>query len=92
MAHVGKIYNVMAQVLAEDIHKRVHGVREATVSITSQIGKPISQPHVVAVEVTLNPGITVESVAPHIRREVAVAFANIQPFCRALTLGRYAVC
>ena len=92
MAHVGKIYNVMAQVLAEDIHKRVHGVREATVSITSQIGKPISLPQVVAVEVSLSPGTTLDTVAPHIRREVGVAFAHIQPFCRALTLGRYAVC
>ena len=48
VAHVGKIYNVMAQVLAEDIQKRVQGVRGVTVSITSQIGKPISAPHIVA--------------------------------------------
>ena len=92
VAHVGKIYNVMAQVLAEDIQKRVQGVRGVTVSITSQIGKPISAPHIVAVEVNLNRGTTLASVAPQIGREVQAAFTHIQPFCRALTRGLYAVC
>ena len=92
VAHVGKIYNVMAQVLAEDIYKRVQGVREVTVSITSQIGKPISAPQIVAAEVNLTRGTTLAVVAPHIGREVQAAFAHIQPFCRALMRGLYAVC
>lgn len=60
---MGKIYNVMAQVLAEE-----------------------------AVEVNLNRGTRLAAVAPHIRHEVQTAFAHIQPFCRALTRGLYAVC
>ena len=44
VAHVGKIYSVLAQVLAEDIHKKVRGLREATVWITSQIGRPVAAP------------------------------------------------
>ena len=92
VAHVGKIYNVLAQVFAEDIHKRVYGVREVTVWITSQIGKPISLPQLVAVEVSLTTGTTLEAVAPQIRREVRAAFAHIKPFCQALMRGFYAVC
>jgi S-adenosylmethionine synthetase len=92
VAHVGKIYNVLAQVLAEDIHKKVRGLRDVTVWITSQIGKPISLPQAVVVEVTLAGGTTLELVRPQIRREVRLAFTHIQPFCKALTRGLYAVC
>ena len=92
VAHVGKIYNVLAQVLAEDIYKKVPGLQDATVWITSQIGKPISTPQTVAVEVTLARGATLEAVRLPIRREVRLAFAHIQSFCKALTRGLYAVC
>lgn len=91
IAHVGKIYNVLAQVLAEDIHKKVRGVREATVWITSQIGKPISLPQAVAVEVALGRGVTLDVVRPKIQREVGTAFAKINSFCKGLTRGIYRV-
>lgn len=92
VAHVGKIYNVLAQVLAEDLHKKVQGLQDVTVWITSQIGKPISSPQAVVVEVTLARGARLAVVRPHIQREVQIAFAHIQSFCKALTKGLYAVC
>jgi S-adenosylmethionine synthetase len=92
VAHVGKIYNVLAQVLAEDLHKKVTGLQDVTVWITSQIGKPISAPQAVVVEVTLASGTTLEAVRLPIRREVQRAFIHIQSFCKALTRGLYAVC
>jgi S-adenosylmethionine synthetase len=92
VAHVGKIYNVLAQMLAEDIHKKVHGLQDVTVFITSQIGKPISSPQLVAVEVTLASGMTLGGVCPQIQREVQLTFHRIKSFCKALTRGVYAVC
>jgi S-adenosylmethionine synthetase len=92
VAHVGKIYNVLAQVLAQDIYHKVRGLQNVTVWITSQIGKPISSPQAVIVEVTLARGATVAVVRPQIRREVQLAFAYIQSFCKALTKGLYEVC
>ena len=92
VAHVGKIYNVLAQVLAEDIHKKVQGLQDVTVFITSQIGNPISSPQLVAVEVALASGMTLGAVRPQIQREVQLAFAHIKSFCKALTRGVYAVC
>ena len=92
VAHVGKIYNVLAQVLAEDIHKHVQGVQDVTVWITSQIGKPISSPHTVVVEVTPARGATVAVVRPQIQREVQRSFSHIKSFCGALTRGAYGVC
>ncbi|MGQ0667011.1 MAG: methionine adenosyltransferase, partial [Nitrospiraceae bacterium] len=69
VAHVGKIYNVLAQVLAEDIHKKVPGLLDVTVWITSQIGQPISLPQALVVEVTLASGATMQAVRPQIQRE-----------------------
>jgi S-adenosylmethionine synthetase len=92
VAHVGKIYNVLAQVLAEDIHKKVQGVQDVTVWITSQIGRPISSPHTVVVEVAPARGTTLAVVRPQIRREVQLAFSHLKSFCKALTRGVYAVC
>lgn len=92
VAHVGKIYNVLAQVLAEDIYKKVQGLHDVTVWITSQIGKPISSPQAVVIEVTPSKGTSLATVQPQIQREVQLAFAHIQSFCKALARGLYAVC
>ena len=48
--HVGKIYNLLAIQIAQDVTK-FKGVDEAFVKILSQIGKPIDQPHVLNVGV-----------------------------------------
>ena len=92
MAHVGKIYNVLAQVLAEDIHKKVRGLLDVTVWMTSQIGHPISSPQSIVVEVIPASGTTLAAVRPQIQREVQLAFAHMPSFCKALTRGWYSVC
>jgi S-adenosylmethionine synthetase len=92
MAHVGKIYNVLAQALAERIHERVPGVQGATVWITSQIGRPISKPQSVVVQTVLSRGKTLDAVRGGINREVSRAFMQLPAFCKALAQGRYNVC
>ncbi len=92
VVHVGKIYNVLSQVLAEDIYKKVPGLLDVTVWITSQIGQPISSPQSVAVEVILRRGVKLETVLPPIQREVQLAFTHMKSFCKALTRGLYRVC
>ncbi len=92
LAHVGKIYNVLAHVLAEDIHRSVPGLRNVTVWLTSQIGQPIADPHFVMVEVIPEPGFALERAGPLIRRRVSRAFADIKPFCLALARGAYRMC
>ena len=92
VAHVGKIYNVLAQVLAEDIHKNVRGLQDVTVWLTSQIGRPISSPQSVIIEVIPASGMTVAALRPHIQREVQLAFTHMKSFCQALTQGLHRVC
>ncbi|MCD6514897.1 MAG: methionine adenosyltransferase [Candidatus Odinarchaeota archaeon] len=52
--HVGKIYTVLANRIANQIIEKVEYVDEAYVEILSQIGKPITQPQVVSVSIRVN--------------------------------------
>ncbi len=54
LAHVGKVYNVLANFIAKDISKKTD-VEEVSVKLLSQIGKPITEPKVVDIEV-VKPG------------------------------------
>ncbi len=44
ITHIGKLYNVMSKLIADDIAKKVSSDVEVKVRILSQIGKPVSQP------------------------------------------------
>ena len=92
MAHVGKVYNVLAHVLAGEIHRNVKGPREVTVWLTSQIGQPVSSPQFVMVEVHLAQGVSLPSVELLIGRQVEQALRSMTPFCRSLARGLYPVC
>lgn len=44
ITHIGKLYNVMSKLIAEDVAKKVSPEVEVRVRILSQIGKPVSSP------------------------------------------------
>ncbi len=51
VSHIGKIYNVVANLIAERVVREVEEVEEAYCYIVSQIGKPINEPQVCDVKV-----------------------------------------
>lgn len=53
VSHVGKIYNVLAKLIAEEIVK-LKGVEEVYVELLSQIGRPIDDPLIANVRVVPN--------------------------------------
>ncbi|MCL2712663.1 MAG: methionine adenosyltransferase [Methanomassiliicoccaceae archaeon] len=44
ITHIGKIYNVMSKIIAEDVSKKIPADVEVRVRLLSQIGKPVSHP------------------------------------------------
>jgi S-adenosylmethionine synthetase len=44
ITHIGKIYNIMSKLIADDVAKSVGGDAEIRVRLLSQIGKPVSEP------------------------------------------------
>jgi S-adenosylmethionine synthetase len=69
VSHVGKLYNVLAMLMARDLHERVEEVDEVSVSLLSAIGEPTDQPQVAAIEVAAQHGISPELI----RKATAVA-------------------
>ena len=59
-SHVGKVYNVLAMLMARDIHQRLDGADEVSVKLLSAIGERTDQPQVAAIEVGAKHGLTDE--------------------------------
>jgi S-adenosylmethionine synthetase len=51
VSHVGKLFNVAANIIADRIYKEVQGIKEVYVGLLSQIGKPINEPLVVDIKI-----------------------------------------
>ncbi len=50
--HVGKIYNLLSTEIAEQVVADVEGIRDLRITLLSQIGRPIDQPHVADIHVS----------------------------------------
>ena len=61
VSHVGKIYNVLADIAAWKI-AGINGVREAYVKVLSQIGKPIDKPQVALISIVPEKGANFNSI------------------------------
>ena len=53
ITHIGKIYNVMSKLIADDVAKQVTNEAEIRVRLLSQIGKPVSEPLNASVQIVL---------------------------------------
>jgi S-adenosylmethionine synthetase len=51
VSHVGKIYNILADRMAAELHERIEGVDAAEVRLVSRIGAPVSEPQLVHVRI-----------------------------------------
>ena len=70
--HVGKIYNLLSNLIAQDVVKETGGnVKEVHVRILSQIGKPVDQPQVASLQLMPADGVKLASL-----RRDAEAIAN----------------
>jgi S-adenosylmethionine synthetase len=60
--HVGKIYNLLSNKMAQDITKELDGVKQVHVMLLSQIGKPIDHPKAASAQIIVEDGYNMESV------------------------------
>ncbi len=60
VTHVGKLYNILAFRIADDIYKEAGGdIKEVHVRIVSQIGRKIDDPHVASIQVIPSEGVNI---------------------------------
>jgi S-adenosylmethionine synthetase len=65
--HVGKIYNLLATLIARDTVAAVEGVKEVYVKILSQIGKPIDDPYALSLQILPEKGYDIEKLESKVR-------------------------
>ncbi len=70
VSHVGKVYSIMTQLIAKRIAQTIPEVRQVYCYMVSQIGKPITDPQVVSVEVWGVPAMKVQDKVKAIVDEV----------------------
>lgn len=51
VSHVGKIYNVLAKMIANRVYKEVKSIKEVYVELLSQIGRPIDDPLIASIKI-----------------------------------------
>lgn len=77
ISHVGKVYNLLALLTAQDIIERVPTIREATVYLLSQIGAPLDQPLVATALVHPAAGTLTPSIQADVRAVLDERLANV---------------
>jgi S-adenosylmethionine synthetase len=92
ISHVGKIYNLLSHEIASRIYREVGGIREVTVLLCSQIGKPIDQPLIAEAQLILEPETFLEDVRDIVISVIDRELEGIQSFTHRLTLGELPVC
>jgi len=75
ITHIGKIYNIMSKLIADDIAKKVTDEAEIHVRLLSQIGKPVSEPLNASVEI-VSKGINEDARLPKWKSEATEIAAD----------------
>jgi S-adenosylmethionine synthetase len=91
VSHAGKIYNLLSHEIAGKVYREVQGIREATVWLCSQIGKPIDQPLMAAAALILEPEVGLEEVQRSVAAVIDRELAGIHNFTQRLAQGELAV-
>ncbi|MGZ8982799.1 MAG: methionine adenosyltransferase [Methylotenera sp.] len=87
VSHVGKLYNLLAHRIAQDIVDSVAGVEEAYCYLLGQIGRPIDEPAVVDLKLRLAPGASLEEVQTRASEIVRHHLATLGNLWRELITG-----
>ena len=91
VSHVGKIYNLLTFRLAEKIYAKLGNVDEVYVWMLSQIGKPVDQPHIIAVQLANEKELDLKAIQPRVNDLIEGEMENLDKFINSLIYGRIPV-
>ena len=87
VTHVGKLYNIVAQQIAETLVDEVDEIREAYCYLVSRIGSPINEPQVVDVQLCMQDGISSDVVNTRVEEVIDEKLSNIYKIRDQLIAG-----
>ncbi len=92
VTHVGKLYNVLANIIADEVVKEGAGdIEEAFVRIVSQIGRDITDPHVASIQVIYKDGVDPSKHIGNIRGIADSKLENISKLTDEFVAGKLSV-
>jgi S-adenosylmethionine synthetase len=86
VAHVGKIYSVLANVIARAVCAQLDEVEEASVQLLSTIGHPLDQPRIAVVDVTTR-GALSRTLMDRVTQIARQELDDVAALTARLTLG-----
>jgi S-adenosylmethionine synthetase len=86
--HVGKLYNVAAREIAEHVVETQPVVKQAVCTLLSAIGKPVDEPQLARVELTMFDGATAEVPQVEVEQLVGDYLTNLDALTQRLIEGR----
>ncbi len=87
--HIGKIYGVLSNEIAIDAVRLYPDIEECTVSIVSQIGRPINDPKHMDIKIKMREGKRADQVAVKVQRLGEEALDNISFLTREIISGKH---
>jgi S-adenosylmethionine synthetase len=87
--HVGKIYNIVAKKMAEDIVGNYPSIKECNVALVSQIGRPINDPRSTYIDVVMEKGAKIDPIASKVRGIASETLENIGSITKDMANGKY---
>lgn len=75
--HTGKIYNLLANQIANEIVEQVEGVQEVSIKLLSEINRRIDDPKVATAQILAKSGVNRESVEAKVKRITDEWLSNI---------------
>jgi S-adenosylmethionine synthetase len=76
--HIGKIYNVLATEIAEEVVTEVSGIRDLRIRLLSQIGRPIDEPHVADAHAVTEDGVDLADIETDVKAIVDEQLADVR--------------
>ncbi|MBZ9570412.1 methionine adenosyltransferase [Methanobrevibacter sp. TMH8] len=86
--HVGKIYNILSNEMANDIANSVEGVKQINIMILSQIGMPIDQPKAATSQLILENGYNMDDVSKKVASVMDSWLENISSITENVVKGK----
>lgn len=86
--HVGKIYNILSNEMANDIANNVEGIKQINIMILSQIGKPIDQPKAATSQIILEDGYKMDDVSKKVASVMDSWLENISTITENVVKGK----
>ncbi len=89
VSHVGKIYNLLATEISNDIVKQYPSIMQCNLAIMSQIGKRIDQPLNLNIDIAMESGASFENTKSKARYIADGWLERIGDFTIDISLGKY---